>query len=271
MTCVSKSGLTIATCSTPKELVGLICELALKDESLQRFGTFSTAVYDTAWLSMVHTKVNGHISWCFPECFEYLLRNQRDHGTWDAYASPLDGILNTLAALLSLVTRSKLDPDSPAEDGRIQKARAGLQSLLQTWNVDEAVSVGFEITVPALLRQIEQHDICFDFPGRQRLFQLHQRKLEQFRPTLVYSKQQTTLLHSLEALIGLIKFDNVRHHCSEETGILGSPASTAAYLMNCSKWDERAERYLRSTVNAVGDCGGVPSAFPTCLFEISWV
>lgn len=165
MDSVSNSGLTIATCSTPKELVGLICELALEDGKLKRFGTFSTAVYDTAWLSMVHTKVDGQISWCFPECFEYLLRNQRDHGTWDAYASPLDGILNTLAALLSLLTRSELD-----EDGRIQKARAGLKTLLQTWNVDEAVSVGFEIIVPALLRQIGQHDICFDFPGRQRLF-----------------------------------------------------------------------------------------------------
>ena len=137
--------------------------------------------------------------------------------------------------------------------------------------MDEAVSVGFKIIVPALLHQIEQHDICFDIQGRQRLFKLHLEKLEKCKPTLVYSKQQTTLLHSLEALVGLIESDNVSHHCSEETGILGSPASTAAYLLNCSKWDERAEKYLRNTVNAVGDCGGVPSAFPTCPFEISWV
>lgn len=269
------SGRRIETCSTPKEIVGFICELGQEGRKLDYFSTLSTAVYDTAWLSMVHKNEDGQISWCFPECFDYLLRSQRENGMWDTYASPLDGLLNTLAALLSLLTRRKLDPDSSTEGisllSRVQKAQTGLQLLLQSWNVDEAVHVGFEILVPALLRQVEQFGIHFEFQGRWRLLQLHNQKMERFRPELVYSKQQTTLLHSLEALIGLVEFDSVSHHCSEEAGMFGSPASTAAYLLNCSKWDERAENYLRNTVSAVGDCGGVPSAFPTCIFEVSWV
>ena len=75
------------------------------------------------------------------------------------------------------------------------------------------------------------------------------------RPKLVYSKRQTTLLHPLEAPVGLIKYDAVGHYYSEEAGMFGSPISTVAYLMNCSGWDDRAEKYLKNTVSAVGGCG----------------
>lgn len=255
-----------------------VCELE-QEGKLDSFSTLSTAVYDTAWLSMVHKKSDdGKIFWCFPECFDYLLNSQRDDGMWDTYASPIDGLLNTLAALLSILTRNKLDPYDFTEGisllPRIEKAQAGLQSLLQIWNVNEAVHVGFEILVPALLCQIEQFGIHFEFQGRSRLSQLHDEKMRIFKPELVYSEQRMTLLHSLEALVGLhrlIELDSVSHHCSEETGMFGSPASTATYLLNCSEWDERAENYLRNTVNAMNDRGGVPSAFPTCIVEISWV
>ena len=66
---------------------------------------------------------------------------------WDIYASPLDGLLNTFASLLSLITQSKLDPHNPTEgislSWRIQEAQAGLQSLLRIWDVYEAVHVEF--------------------------------------------------------------------------------------------------------------------------------
>ena len=60
----------------------------------------------------------------------------------------------------SLLTRSKLDPNNPTEgislSWRVQEAQAGLQSLLRICDVDEAVHVGFEVLVPALLHQVEQ-------------------------------------------------------------------------------------------------------------------
>ncbi|MCJ1351567.1 MAG: hypothetical protein MMC33_001551 [Icmadophila ericetorum] len=222
---------------------------------------------------MVQKKEHGEVSWLFPECFDYLLDSQQDDGTWTCYASHVDGILNTLAALLSLAKHSRLTQVGPHEEismfWRIDKARSGLQALLQTWNVDETVHVGFEILVPSLLRQVELLGIHLEFPGCERLLQLYTRKMENLKPALLYSKKQTTLLHSLEAFVGLIEFDNVSHHCSKEVGILGSPAATAAYLMNASQWDERAEMYLKSTVSAYAN-RGVPNAFPTCIFEISW-
>jgi len=51
-------------------------------------------------------------------------------------------------------------------------------------------------------------------------------------------------------------------------------SSTAAYLMNCSTWDDKAEEYLRKVVNRerfneVEDAG-IPCAWPTTVFETSW-
>ena len=80
----------------------------------------------------------------------------------------------------------------------------------------------------------------------------------------------TTLPHSMEAFVGLVDFDRVGHHRSEDAGIFGSPAATAAYLINITTWYDRAERYLKIMISANGMTGAVPSAYPTCLFEISW-
>ena len=275
MSPMSNSQNPLRRCSTPKEILDVIKEVIKDGEKLRRFSTFSPAVYDTAWLSMVHKKTGGQIDWKFPACFNVLLQSQREDGTWGVEASPVDGILNTLAALLALLTHRNLSLRNSTEEiallWRIEKAQTGLQSLLQRWNVDDTVHVGFEILVPSLLRQVGKSGIHFRFSSQRRLEQLYAGKIKRFKPALVYSKRQTTLLHSLEALIDLIDFDHVSHHCDEQIGIFGSPASTAAYLLNCSHWDERAEGYLDTVFQAYGSCGGVPSAFPTCIFEISWV
>lgn len=142
--------------------------------------------------------------------------------------------------------------------------------MLQTWSIGDTVQVGFEILVPCLLRLLEQHGIRFKFAGHRRLLELHEEKVKCFEPEIVYADQAHTLLHSLEALIGLIDFDQVGHHCTKKTGMFGSPSATAAYLIYCSSWDDKAESYLRATLRASGN-GTVPSAFPTCVFEIAWV
>ena len=55
--------------------------------------------------------------------------------------------------------------------------------------------------------------------------------------------------------------------------MMAFPSSTAAYLMNVSKWDDEFEEYLRHVVTAGPGWGhgGVPSANPSTHFEYSWV
>ncbi|KAL8961804.1 MAG: hypothetical protein Q9193_001693 [Seirophora villosa] len=262
------------TCPAPIEIIRHIIALHDEHESASRFGSFSGAVYDTAWLSMISKSHGGREDPLFPECFAHLLESQQDDGAWGATASQADGILNTLAGLLALAHRQRSSVsgslNSNSLDWRIARGSSAIQALLQDWDPSQSLQVGSEILIPSLLRQLKSFDIHFRFPGLSALMDLHNQKLRKFDTTLVYSAKPTTLLHSLEAFVGLIDFDKVAHHCSEVSGILGSPAATAAYLMNTSMWDDRAERYLRMVVIAYGKTGAVPSAYPTCIFEFSW-
>ncbi|KAJ5938239.1 Ent-kaurene synthase [Penicillium verhagenii] len=244
------------------------------------FGGFSISLYDTAWLSMISkADAAGVPQWVLPRSFKYMLREQHDDGSWGTNASPVDGILNTMAGLLSLLAHrdaqgleddNELDLEPINYDSRITRATAVLSKSLNDWDVDSALHVGFEVLVPSLLHQLAQRGIDLDFPGKAALMRLHKRKLSKFRPEMVTSKHQTTLLHSLEGLIGKVDFDQLSHHCTEYGGMLGSPASTAAYLIHSTKWDDAAEKYLKNVIRSYGDCGGVPSGFPTPVFEASW-
>jgi hypothetical protein len=265
-------------CTTPLSLLTfLTTTLSADNTSLRPFSTFTPAIYDTAWLSMVHRASpdgDGKIEWLFPSCWTYILNTQLEDGSWPSYAAPIDGILNTLASLLALLTRQKKCSSQsdvvPSLAERIASATHGLQHLLDSWDIASTVHVGFEVLVPRLLQQLSSvHNVQLSFSAQPELDALYTNKIRKFRPEVVYADVSTTLIHSLEALVGMLDFDRVRHHCSARNGLLGSPAATAAYLMNVGVWDESAEEYLRSVVACYG--GAVPSAFPTETFEVSWV
>ncbi|KAF2115525.1 hypothetical protein BDV96DRAFT_575636 [Lophiotrema nucula] len=260
-------------CPRPEEVLELIKEHCGGHDRMMNFSSFSPSLYDTAWLSLVPTEKDPHAR-LFPQCLEIVLRAQQTDGTWPSYASPTDGILVSLAALLSIATHSARSLLSSEEHRAftqcIQRGTSGLQKLLHSWDVENAVHVGFELLVTALLRLLEDLAIQFEFPGRAKLMQLYQKKISKTFPELVYGSKGTTLLHSIEAFVDIIEFQRISHHCSEELGIFGSPAATAAYLIHSPKWDPRAESYLRRTVASYGGTENVPSAFPTPLFEVSW-
>ncbi|KAJ5636931.1 Ent-kaurene synthase [Penicillium longicatenatum] len=249
-----------------------------KDET--GFGGFSMSLYDTAWVSMVaKSDTTESRQWLFPEAFAYLLRHQHNDGSWGTNVSPVDLILNTMAGLLAVLEHCPLNAASfPKDDAmglsdhgsRVSRATKALSNALCSWDVESTLHVGFEILVPCLLSQLAQKGVNLEFPGKERLMKLHQHKLSKFRPEMVTSEHQTTFLHSLEGLIDKVNFANLRHHCTSYGGMLGSPASTAAYLIYSSTWDENAEVYLRNVIQKCGSHGAVPSAFPTPIFVTSW-
>lgn len=265
-----------ADCPSPHTILLNLVDLC---GDFNQFSSFSTTVYDTAWLSMLYkpyTKRGGEHEYMFPECLEFILAEQKSNGGWESSSSQFDGILNSLAALLALVTcqRSRADEfKTVGLMGRIEKARRRIQKMLDEWDVESTIHVGFEVLVTGLLRQLRSFDVEFAFPGYDHLESLYRLKMKSFLPEMIYSHKETTILHSLEALVGIIDFDKVSHHCTEESGILASPSATAAYLIHAKKWDERAEKYLHKLLEVYSTRGlrGVPSAFPTPIFEITWV
>lgn len=259
------------------EAKAVIQQLAYQVEHREIISSFSSSVYDTAWLAMI-CKGNHDSAWLFPECFKYLLETQNHDGGWPAYASEMDGILNTMAATIALKKhgrRPELDcaPLPTDVTPPVLKAEKYLRATLQTWDVSSTIHVGFEILVPTLLELLEKDGEKFEFPGRQTLMTLNRFKLSRYRPETLYGERKTTLIHSLEAFVGKIDFDKVAHHLDERGSMMASPSATAAYLIHCSQWDKTAEKYLLNVV-ALGSGkgnGGVPSAFPSSIFETTWV
>lgn len=264
----------LGDCPHPTQVMEFIFSRA-EHGGFANIGSFSTTIYDTAWLAMVPSQCGEHPRWLFPESFAYLLHAQKESGTWTSGGSMNDSILSTLAALLALKTHAIAEPDDGVEgtdlERRMAVAHSGLGTLLSDWDADQTLPVGFEIIVPSLLRQLGNHGTYFTFSGYDKLMKLNMQKMEKFQPEIVYSKQPSTILHSLEALVGVIDFDRVGHHCHEEYGIFGSPSATAAYLANASAWNLHAEHYLKETVRMSNERGAVPSAYPTSIFELSWV
>ena len=238
----------------------------------------TSSVYNMAWISIISKHVDGECRWLFPECFQYILDNQLSHGGWQNFkpdeegiAAGDDGIINTMAALLALHTHQTSSQVVGASiphdlDKRIINATSALQSMLQSWDVTSCDNCGFEIIVPAHLEMLERHGFHFSFTGRQILWAKRDRKMSKFKPEHLYGKSVTSLLYSLEALIGKVDFDRIAHHKTQGS-MMSCPASTAAYLMNTSVWDEESEQYLRSALST-----GVASyLWPSTIFEINWV
>lgn len=243
---------------------------------INNLGSATVAIYYTAWLSMVGRKVDGQHRWQFSECFRYLLKTQEADGLWSTTQSLEDPIVNTMAALIAMIKHA-ISPTPDAEVGeedlndRIDRATASLQSRLQDWDVESGMHGGLELLVPVMTEMLESSGRLLSFPGSLTLQKLNERKLSRFVPETIY-KSPTPFLHTLEAFIGKIDFDVVRCH-RISSSMLAFPASTAAYLMHASVWDDEAEIYLREVIlKGYGHgTGGVPSVFPISIFETTCV
>lgn len=233
----------------------------------------SPSIYDSAWLSMIQKpECRDTNDWLFPRCFDYILSQQLSSGAWESYASPIDGILNTAACLLAIIRRLNQDQGQSDLRQRRDNAQAALAAMLGDWNPNLGDHVGFELLVVKLITLLEDEGVILDFPELGTLKEIQAAKLKKLPPSTAYSTK-STLYHSLEAFIGYIDFDQVRRWRDNNGSMMNSPASTAAYLMYSSEWDDEAEAYLRQVLeHSVGSGdGSVPCAWPTTIFETTWV
>ena len=233
-------------------------------------GSMSVAVYDTAWVSMISKSINGQRCWLFPASFQFILDSQIQGKGWEAYHSDIDGILNTMAALLAMIRHGKESaingcPALPLDmDLRIRNATKWLNEALCEWDAATSENVGFEILVPAHLRLLKQEAIDIKFPAYDHLMALNRKKLAKFQAKMLYDHPHTTIIHSIEAFAGELDFGKLASHktCGS---MMNSPSATAAYLIHSEVWDEEAESYLWDVFQQGQGkgTGGFPSAFPS--------
>ncbi len=253
----------------------LIGQLVNDHDPKYGVGSLTCSVYDTAWVAMVIKNVDGQRRWLFPSSFEYLLSNQQHDGGWQISSSDADGILNTLAALLAFCSHIGYPLQlTPPEDLRLRKDRAiyFLEAKFSKCDVESTITATLQPFFSRLLQMLEQEGIHFSFPGKEVLMHERGRKTPNQSLAALYSNIRTLATHNLESRVGEVDFNRVGQHkiCGS---MMASPAATAAYLMGCTSWDDEAEAYLHHIVS-VGDsksAGGVPSKFPTTVFEVTRV
>jgi len=245
----------------------------LEEHSLRRgVCSMSGSIYDTAWVSMVYKSGEGKNTWLFPSSFQAICEAQKVDGGWEG-TDAIDEIVNTLACLLSLKRHVKVDKDEGSEIlDRIDRATQFLLKKLEQWDIEASTErIAFEILIPSMINLLALEGVSLPFRGAELLRRLNQSKMSKINVQLLY-KYPTTVLHSLEAFIGVVDFDKMAHHLVGGS-MMGSPSSTAAYLMNVSNWDEAAEQYLRDAVEngrRNGE-GMVTNVFPISTFEFAWV
>lgn len=256
----------------------LIGQLASACRDGRPIGCMSASVYDTAWVSMVSKVIDGCRRWLFPDSFQYILDKQLPDGGWQCYASDLDGIINTMAALLAILHNQKnssfdtnLRIPRNGED-RIHRATQYLSERLKVWDIASSDHVGFELLVPTLLTLLSEYGVDLNFPGMDDLMDLNAKKLAKFDPAMLYNEVPTSAIHSLEAFAGKVDFQKLIHH-KRSRSMMGSPAAAAAYLVFSGTSDVDMKVYLQEVSHhwQAVDTGGFPSAFPSTIFELTWV
>lgn len=216
----------------------------------------------------------GSGQWLFPESFDYVLGQQSNNGDWPSYATVADGILNTAAALLVLRRHLSWNPTNEELRTRCKKAQRALEALLKQYDVSSCDQVGFEMLITQHINLLAVDGVTVESPCLPQLYAVFREKEKRLSSSQdsIYEKP-STLLHSLESLIGHVDFDRFRWRLEPNGSMLNSPSSTAAYLMHASEWDNDAENYLRAVLRqGTGQSRGcVPCAWPTTMFEVSWV
>ena len=254
-----------------KALIKRLCEDFACDTPKS---SVSESIYTTAWVSMIPNRPDSTGYWLFPSAFDFILERQLDNGAWSSLEASagdcswdVDRILNTMAALLALSARRSSEVEVPDDiEKRIARADTALCAMLQSWDVGSSDNIGSEILIPAHLDMLEKYELRYQFPARPHLMVLHEQKMRLAKPESLYEKKPSTLLYSLEGMIGKIDFDRISQHKTQGS-MLTSPSSTAAYLMSTTCWDAEAETYLRNCMRPQG----VPEVYPTNIFEINWV
>jgi len=232
----------------------------------------SGSIYDTAWVSMVSKYVKGRTVWLFPESFTCICSFQSESGGWEG-GDPVDELVNTLASLLALKRHLKVDDVAPEENlpQRIASATDFLTQKLSELDPGLTDGAAFEVLIPSMLDLLEIEGVQLRFAEWDYLRERNQRRMAKINFSALHENPQS-ILHSLESFMGLVDFDQLGQYL-KDGGMMGSPASTAAYLMNASKWDEAAEGYLKEAVEngrRIAD-GMVTTVFPMSTFEFAWV
>ncbi|QXJ20333.1 hypothetical protein AGRA3207_001027 [Actinomadura graeca] len=238
-------------------------------------GSFGPCPYTTAWLSRLrgdgpggsgeHRGSSRARPVRFPRARRWLVDHQRPDGSWGGEIElPHDRTVCTLAAVVALS-----DPGPPLP-GRADAVRAGvryLRSHSSAWRgAAVGETMGFEMAVPLLLDQAAERGLDLPRGEWDDLTKARRAKLDLI-PRRRLLGEPTSLMYSLETIEPDPGLRALARFTGPDGSLANSPSATAALWTACG--GDGPLGYLES-VAALGPDGGVPSLYPTEVFELAW-
>ncbi|CAJ0827431.1 445_t:CDS:2 [Entrophospora sp. SA101] len=263
------------------------------------YGKISMSPYDTAWVAMVpsekykSTNLPKDFELAFPQCLKWLFYHQDDNGSWAGKGAK--SVLPCLAGLLALSLFCSRSGDYLEEklnnlgltlsqfNSTFEKSVDFLKITLNQWNINEIDYVGFELTVPYMLNELEKlkPSVVFQFPDKQKLIKEHARKMNLIPIEALFAlaekRQPVSMIHSIEAFGNKIDFTKIQNEGFQAiNGSYGSSAAaTASVLINSPNWDPKAYKFLQKIIARVPaggtSLGYVPTISDVGIFETSWM
>ncbi|MFD0683347.1 hypothetical protein [Actinomadura fibrosa] len=226
-------------------------------------GSFGACPYTTAWLGRLRDP-GGAVR--YPRSLRWLVEHQRADGSWGGeVAFPHDRTVCTLAAVVALTDAGASPP------GRADAVRAGLAYLRghsTGWRrAPVGETMGFELAVPLLLGVASARGLDLPYRDWDDLARTRQGKLELIPRERLLS-EPTSLLYSLEAIGADPAHRALARFSGPDGSLANSPSATAALWS--AGGGGAAAGYLDDLARRFPD-GGVPSLYPTEVFETAWV
>lgn len=241
----------------------LLNEILDDSESPYGGGDVGASAYDTAWVAMVRYP-DDHPA--FAESLKALLSMQNPDGSFGV-AFP-HSVVPSLAAALCLTTMA--DTHKAADASR-ERVLAYLREVLPRWDPQAFEAIAIELVAPHLLQALESTGVSLDFPARDALIQMVNKKLALLDPELLY-RGSTSMVYSLEAMgsrLDLNRCGKMQHANGSFGGSMAATASTLIY----GDWNKSVYNNLAFWVNRGidGVKGVVPVVGPINIFEMNWL
>lgn len=234
-------------------------------------GIINPVPYDTAivgWIPQSDNKFEPQ----FPECIEWLRRNQLPDGSWGTHrpTHTYGNIVSTLAAVIAIAKWS----DSESDLITIFRGETALHQLVRQIASEEYETIGYEILLPMLLSEAKSLELRIPYKELENrsLFEEKFQSIARHQRNYGWTRKHS-FWYSLEMVLGLKDLDQIiaftpTSQLIEHNGsVCGSPSASAFYLM-ANRWSTKTYDYLMKLVSA--NSGGMPALSPSDTFELSW-
>ncbi|MFS8027333.1 putative ent-kaurene synthase [Helianthus anomalus] len=210
----------------------------------------SVSSYDTAWVAMVPSPSSSK-SPCFPECLNWLVKNQLDDGSWGlvnhngTHQLLKDSLSSTLACIVALKQWN-------VGEDQINKGLRFIESnLASATDKSQPSPFGFDIIFPGMLEYAQQLDINLRSKQIDFTLLLHERDLELKR--CHSNEMEAYLAYNSEGLGNLYDWHMVKKYQMKNGSVFNSPSATAAAFINSQ--DAGCLSYLTSLLDKFGNAG----------------